>query len=209
MCSSDLTAFDNDCDGMIDEDCAEACSDGAMRACYTGRSAAAGRGECALGTQTCSGGAWSTCTGSVLPEDETCANPGADDDCNGEVDDIEGEGEGCLDEMAMGVCRRGARTCDMGVLECVTPSAAPMEACDARDDDCDGLVDEGFDFMNSEDHCGGCGLSCGPAQTCCMGVCTDTESDVARGGASWAKRCRARPRRSSATRLSVPYPGPG
>ena len=183
-CTGGEPALDDDCDGAIDQDCTEPCTDGATRTCYTGPAPAAGRGICDVGMQTCTGGTWSVCSGSVLPGVERCDNPGTDDDCNGVVDDIPGEGRACLDESAMGVCRAGATMCDSsGALSCVTPTPAAMELCDGRDDDCDGAVDESFDFMTDEDHCGDCATSCGIGRTCCSGACVDTDRDTASCGA--------------------------
>lgn len=34
------------------------------------------------------------------------------------------------------------------------------EVCNENDDDCDGTVDEGFDFTSNPEHCGGCGQAC-------------------------------------------------
>src|SRR5262245_45674923 len=34
------------------------------------------------------------------------------------------------------------------------------EICNQIDDDCDGTVDEGFDFTNNPRHCGGCDQVC-------------------------------------------------
>ncbi len=45
----------------------------------------------------------------------------------------------------------------------ICPSTAELvteESCDTRDNDCDGVVDEGFDLQSDPRHCGGCGQSC-------------------------------------------------
>lgn len=49
------------------------------------------------------------------------------------------------------------------------------EVCNGRDDDCDRVVDEDFDFESDVTHCGGCGRACRPARAtgvCVEGVCT-------------------------------------
>jgi hypothetical protein len=49
---------------------------------------------------------------------------------------------------------------------------AVPEMCNDRDDDCDGLVDEDFDFDTDEAHCGWCGRACSGARSkCCSGRC--------------------------------------
>jgi len=61
-----------------------------------------------------------------------------------------------------------------------------VEACDESDNDCDGLVDEAFDFENNPEHCGGCDVSCDRdhAQTRCreagcdLVTCDDGWADV-------------------------------
>ncbi|HET9552766.1 MAG TPA: MopE-related protein [Anaeromyxobacteraceae bacterium] len=77
------TALDLNCDGKVDQ-CG--CVNGTSRGCYDGPAGTIGVGLCKAGTQTCSGGAWSTCQGEVTPQKEIC-NDGIDQNCNGMVDD--------------------------------------------------------------------------------------------------------------------------
>jgi hypothetical protein len=58
--------------------------------------------------------------------------------------------------------------------EC-TRTNGGVEACDGIDNDCDGTVDEGFDFMGSLVHCGGCNRACSfpfANASCANGVCS-------------------------------------
>jgi len=48
------------------------------------------------------------------------------------------------------------------------------EICNGLDDDCDGVVDDGFDLQNDPNNCGSCGHVCNlPNATagCSQGVC--------------------------------------
>ena len=57
--------------------------------------------------------------------------------------------------------------------ECVKTNAG-VEACDGLDNDCDGMVDEGFNFMTDVANCGGCNVTCSfpfASATCMNGVC--------------------------------------
>ncbi len=56
------------------------CLDGQTRPCGT-----TDVGACALGVETCEGGAWQPCVGAIEPVDEVCGND-VDDDCDGVAD---------------------------------------------------------------------------------------------------------------------------
>ncbi|MCZ7599144.1 MAG: lamin tail domain-containing protein [Gammaproteobacteria bacterium] len=130
-------ADDEDCDGAVDEGCG--CTSGETRSCGSDV------GRCVSGSQVCdSSGMWGTCTGAIGPRAETC--DGTDDDCDGATDEgcdcITGTTRGCGTDV--GECVAGTETCDSAgrwgpCLGGVGPSA---EVCNARDDDCDTLVDE-------------------------------------------------------------------
>lgn len=160
-------ASDEDCDGHIDEGCACTAPD---QPCYSGPSGTRDVGPCRAGIRSCesSGGA---CAGEVLPQTESCANSGADDDCDGEADDVPGMGEPCT-APAMGRCAAGRSRCEGDRLRCAA-GAPREEQCDSTDDDCDGKTDETFDLPNSEQNCGRCGRACGAGQTCCDGSCVN------------------------------------
>ncbi|MFT4705193.1 MAG: hypothetical protein ACI81R_002901, partial [Bradymonadia bacterium] len=64
-----------------------------------------------------------------------------------------------------------------------TPNAETggVEICNEIDDDCDGLVDNGFDFTSDIENCGGCGQICDPVHAdgiCAAGSCTITRCEL-------------------------------
>jgi len=143
-------SVDDDCDGAINEGCA--CSDGAVNPCGTSST-----GVCRRGTQTCVSGALTTCAGNVEPSAEVCN--GRDDNCDGTTDetvsttcyaDADGDGRGAglasqLCGPSIGVCPTGWSTLSNDCNDSnATISPVAAEACNRRDDDCDGMADEGF-----------------------------------------------------------------
>ncbi len=112
---------------------------------------------------------WTGCSADA-PLEEVCN--GVDDNCNGLVDEGQG-GAPCSQENEHGACAGTFVCTGAGGLVC-TAQAAAAEVCNGKDDDCDGLTDEGFAtnltdetgavvglrYDLSNDHCGGCGLPC-------------------------------------------------
>ena len=88
---------------------------------------------------------------------------GRDNDCDGNVDN----GSDGADPVAPGqcatgqpgICARGERACVDGNVVCLPEQQPVAEACDRRDNDCNGIIDDGL--VNA---CGGCGET--PAEVC-------------------------------------------
>jgi hypothetical protein len=75
-------------------------------------------------------------------------------------------------------CAPGMRTCVAGAWgECAEQVVPRAERCNARDDDCDGAVDEAFDLQQDGEHCGVCDNACASGQRCCGGECADLRAD--------------------------------
>ncbi len=137
---------DDDCDGVEDED-------------YVATGTTCGVGACgATGTLSCVGGEEvDSCEpGTAAANDATC--DGADDDCDGDVDE-----DYTLTETTCGVgacSSTGTLFCVSGTeidsCEAGTP-AADDPTCDGVDDDCDGLVDEDYVPITTTCGVGACG----------------------------------------------------
>jgi Sulfatase-modifying factor enzyme 1/Putative metal-binding motif len=92
----------------------------------------------------------------------------------------------CIVPNATPSCMKGACqfTCEAGFFdadndpangcEC-TKTNGGIEICDGLDNDCNGAVDDGFDFMTDVNNCGGCNRQCAfpfATASCVQGVCT-------------------------------------
>lgn len=107
--------------------------------------------------------------------DEVCN--GADDNCDGRVDEVFPEqGEACVTGEP-GVCAAGTRTCEVGQLACEATLQASAEVCDGLDNDCDGTVDDGFDLASDRLNCGACGTVCATGTICLAARCEETQCD--------------------------------
>lgn len=113
----------------------------APTACYSGPAGTEGVGACRAGTVLCGAGP-RVCAGEVLPLPMERCN-GIDDDCDGMEDDG-------LPRVTCGIgeCRVSAPTCVRGAPGVCTPRAPVAEVCgNGRDDDCDGVADDGCDCV--------------------------------------------------------------
>ncbi len=130
-------------------------------------------GTCS-GFQTCNAVAgWSDCT-ALVPAAETCN--GVDDDCNGQIDNGLPATQPCEKANEFGTCS-GSASCAgaLGWL-CQAPNAE-LETCDAKDNDCDGQVDEDYTKDGKYtlfDHCGKCNVSCASGFPNATAKCDET-----------------------------------
>jgi len=148
------------CDN-IDNDCNGATDDGTQVVCGTNI------GQCRQGVRLCVNGVLSTtCTGGVSASTEVC--DGLDNDCNGQTDNGNpGGGTACGSNV--GECR-SVTACTSGALVCNVTVGPTSEVCDNKDNDCNGLTDEGVSQA--------CGLAVGVCrqgqQACVAGVFSPT-----------------------------------
>ena len=70
-------------------------------------------------------------------------------------------------------------------LDACVPSNGGVEACDGKDNDCDGKVDEGFDLKTDPANCGTCGFVCktpNATAACVSGTCAVSACDKDKDG---------------------------
>ncbi|HUH02444.1 MAG TPA: lamin tail domain-containing protein [Kofleriaceae bacterium] len=124
---------------------------------------------CTEGTTSCETGGVIACSDATGDDVELCN--GVDDDCNPSTADGSGDplvGVPC-DGDDGDLCAEGLTSCVMGGIVCSDTTGTSVEVCNGADDDCDGLLDEDFDFQNDPATCGDCTTTC--SNLCCAGGC--------------------------------------
>src|SRR5262249_46720521 len=126
---------DNDCDGTIDDgnpDGGGTCSTGLP-------------GVCDPGVMNCLTGGMLQCVPKVRPDQLTEICNTLDDNCDGTVDEGFNLGMPCT--AGVGECQvSGTVVCNaMGGTTCSgIPGQPSTEVCDGKDNDCNGVTDDGF-----------------------------------------------------------------
>jgi hypothetical protein len=150
--------LDNDCDGVIDNG-----NPGGGGSCATGLP-----GICAAGSFLCTAGAL-VCHQNLMAATEVCN--GLDDNCNGTVDEGNPGGGVACSTGQLGICAAGTTACSGGAISCVRNQGPTTEVCNGLDDDCNGVVDNGFNLSTDVNNCGMCNHVCSTqhATSACSG----------------------------------------
>jgi len=197
--------IDNDCDGTADDDANNACGGPCTTqlAGKPGESCSNGlRGACARsGKYECRADKALHCSAEAATGMAELCNA-IDDDCDGEIDEgVKNACDGCIALPAApeSACSVGQGECRAtGVYKCDGPNAvacsavaraSSAEACDTKDNDCDGEVDEGV-----KNACGGCAaLAQAPGSACSSGSGACAGSGTYQCSGSDAVTCNAAP----------------
>ncbi|UQA57589.1 MopE-related protein [Polyangium aurulentum] len=172
VCTTQVTPSNEVCD-ELDNDCNGAVDDvlGTGGECSTGL-----LGICSAGTTACVGNGID-CVQTLQPQSELCN--GIDDDCDGQLDEGNPEGGGACPSGQAGACAFGVYKCMGGQLICEAGSGG-AEICNGKDDDCDGVADNGNPGGGTCDtgQLGLCGVG---SQDCVNGklVCSQPNQPVA------------------------------
>lgn len=102
---------------------------------------------------------------------------GIDQNCDGRVDETFPEQGRACTTGKQGVCNAGTQICLIGNLSCLQTVQPGAERCNSLDDDCNGAIDEAFDFTSDEANCGACSRSCDAGTTCLSSSCQETTCD--------------------------------
>ena len=163
--------LDNNCDGKTDED----------KVTYSGPFGTEGVGICQPNIISCVDGKYALTQFEKTPSGEKCN--GADDDCNGKMD------EGFFSETYSGDPATGnVGICHSKIIDCVGGSMKTLQAqvlpgkevCDGNDNDCNGKMDEGLTKKSYSGPVGteNVGVCSGEVQECIGGVMKVTQVQV-------------------------------
>ena len=149
--------IDNDCDGRTDEN-----NPGGGGNCATGQP-----GICSPGVRQCIGGGLQ-CVRNQNPQAEVC--DGIDNNCDGQTDEGNPGGNAACNTGVPGECAGGRTLCAGGRVTCQQTVFPGAEICDGRDNNCDGIADEGNPQGNR---------ACATGQ---IGLCNSGTSQCRNGG---------------------------
>ena len=104
---------------------------------------------------------------------------GKDNNCDGIIDNISDLNQGCNIFNRRGICQEGKWACLAYRKVCQQIIFAISESCNGKDDDCDGVTDEGrLCFGNQECKNGRCVSKCGNGQVDSGENCSNCSADV-------------------------------
>jgi MYXO-CTERM domain-containing protein len=172
-CTGEVLPTTETCNGK-DDNCNGTVDDGFNVG--TGCTVGGKLGVCAVGTYSCSAGV-AVCTGPA-PSTEVC--DGKDNNCDGNVDEGNpGGGGSCTVSGQKGLCATGVKQCTSGALACNQTVFPVAEICDNKDNDCDGVVDNGLITDADSDGVRACGTCNAPNAPNCD--CNDSNAAIKPG----------------------------
>lgn len=102
---------------------------------------------------------------------------GVDSDCDGTIDE-DFVSAPCGNDL--GLCKKGTTECVNGQAICQGETLPVFESCNGLDDNCNDIIDDGFDKLNDPrycENCKGCALTHAQAK-CVSGTCKIAACDI-------------------------------